>query len=157
MFTLKRVFTISGKFDWAEAKLGALKNVEYIQEQILAGVDYVKLQVKQMTASKWTQWLAFTLAEIRADLLFIYSIELLFQPFKHLFKSQVSNKLIIILLVCVEAPCILCCPRGSQPPEKSLITCNPIQYNANADSAFQSDKAVSIWEPGQHTNEFQEL
>jgi len=43
---------INGKFDWAEAKLGALKNVEYIQEQILAGVDYVKLQVKQMTASK---------------------------------------------------------------------------------------------------------
>merc|ERR1711862_248064 len=43
---------MNGKFDWAEAKVGALKNVEYIQEQILAGVDYVKVQVKQMTTSK---------------------------------------------------------------------------------------------------------
>jgi len=41
---------INGKFDWAKAKDGALKNVEYLQEQILAGVDYVKVQVKQMTS-----------------------------------------------------------------------------------------------------------
>jgi len=44
------VLIINGKYDWAEAKAGALKNVEYIQEQIVAGVDYVKVQVKQMTS-----------------------------------------------------------------------------------------------------------
>ena len=47
---LKQTLLFSGKYDWAEAKAGALKNVEYIQEQIVAGVDYVKVQVKQMTS-----------------------------------------------------------------------------------------------------------
>ena len=47
---LTQTLFFSGKFDWAEAKAGALKNVEYVQEQIVAGVDYVKVQVKQMTS-----------------------------------------------------------------------------------------------------------